>query len=134
MQLTAEHLTQLADKKFLERGQDYFEKRLLDVVSNTDDQVESIVLGRDVYYTRLFKQTNGEVVGNCTCPSFRDYGPCKHMAATALAVMAENYKPLPSFAYDREQIELKKSQLLKRTPEELINIILELEQKLADNK
>jgi len=64
--------------------------------------------------------------GNCTCPAFEDFGPCKHIAATAFAVIAHNensYEPHPA-AFDRiEELHVIKMRLLEMEKPELINLL-----------
>ncbi len=67
--------------------------------------------------------------GACTCPAVEDFGPCKHMAATALAVQATatgGYAPSESFQSRKSQASRIERQLLRMSKAELVALIIEM--------
>jgi uncharacterized Zn finger protein len=129
MQLRRDHIQNLIDEPYYSRGYDYFQNGMVQLVSVVSNCVKARVVGNRVYNVILILK-NSELDGECTtCPAYEDFGPCKHMAATAFAVMAAR-----SYRYNEseqcasqvnEHNELKKI-LRKKTKEELISIIFKL--------
>ena len=127
MKLTEEQLKRYVDQRYIERGQSYFEARLVVLDSIDANQVEASCVGNRVYQVSLTLNA-GRLSGNCTCPAFEDFGPCKHIAATTFSVMAHNkglYEPNPD-AFDRiEELHIIKARLLEMEKSELINLLLQ---------
>jgi len=87
MNLTLAQLQRYVDQRYVDRGRGYFEQGLVVLNEVSDNRVQATCSGERVYKTTLTEQ-GGHLDGDCTCPTFEDFGPCKHIAATALAVMA----------------------------------------------
>lgn len=87
MNLTLAQLQRYVDQRYVDRGRGYFEQGLVVLNEVSDNRVQATCSGGRIYEITLTEQ-GGHLDGDCTCPAFEDFGPCKHIAATALAVMA----------------------------------------------
>jgi len=127
LRLTEEQLKRYVDQRYIDRGQSYFEAGLVVLNEIKSNLVEASCVGSRVYQVTLMLNSN-RLSTNCTCPAFEDFGPCKHIAATALTVMAHNkgsYEP-NSDAFDRiEELHIIKMRLLQMEQSELINLLLQ---------
>jgi len=75
-----------AGERSYDRGLDY-----VDAVADLEfyaDEVTATVYGSDAYETVLMLD-DGSVTGNCSCPYGQDGFFCKHLVATALAVLRQ---------------------------------------------
>ena len=133
MKIKKEQINALAEPRYIERGEAIYKNNMVDLVYVSENQVDAIVVGNDVYETRLFKTEKGELTGKCTCLASKQE-PCKHMTAVAFSVSDQGYQPSATLAYDKERIEERKNRLLQRNNEELVARILELEQKIDELK
>jgi hypothetical protein len=59
----------------------------VEIVSIDADRVIARVAGTETYTAILYASLR-DVIGECTCPAYEDYGFCKHLVATAIAVAA----------------------------------------------
>lgn len=136
MHITNIHLNYLVDDKYRDRGRIFYENGKVELVHVSENQVDAVVLGDTygkIYDTKLFK-TADTLTGKCTCPAYEEgEGPCKHMAAAALAVMDDNYAPTQEFFLLKEEIEQRQSDLQKMGQQELIAIIFKLEHQLRES-
>ncbi len=87
MNLTKSQLKHYVDERYIERGQSYFDQGLVVLDTVTEDHAKAHCTGSRVYKVTLAINEQ-QLEGDCTCPAFADFGPCKHIAATALTVMA----------------------------------------------
>jgi uncharacterized Zn finger protein len=78
-------LRKLAGDKVFERGEDYHADGQVEILSLEPERVLAQVAGSDDYRTVLTGRGK-KIGGECSCPAFTDWGFCKHMVATALAV------------------------------------------------
>ena len=76
----------------LARGRAYHREGRVRLVSVEPRRVLAHVSGTEDYRVELTGKGSG-IGGRCTCPAFEDRGPCKHMAATALAISDEAVDP-----------------------------------------
>src|SRR5439155_434766 len=77
------------------RGQSYFTKGRVVILSTAVDEVVTKVRGTTHYRVRL-RMRGGRLLASCTCPYFGPTGaPCKHIWASVLAVDARSllYSP-----------------------------------------
>ena len=80
-------LQELAGPKVFARGEGYFGDGLVQILTIEPNRVMAMVAGSEDYTVELTGR--GEAIdGECSCPAFEDWGFCKHMVATALAVNA----------------------------------------------
>ena len=134
MKITRAQLEELIDDDtFMERGESYFESGAVKLVSIKEKSVEAESLGSRLYQINLyFDKENGYLDGDCSCPAFEDYGPCKHIAATGLALIAQNndgYNPSEEFEDRRSELTRIRDLLMKKDKKELVDMIL----KFADD-
>ncbi|NTF23595.1 hypothetical protein G6L37_35060 [Agrobacterium rubi] len=91
--MTAQHFTksdiiEAVGRRYYNRGLDYVPERvhLRDVALN---RARAVVIGTRAYVAE-FEFSNGRITGKCTCPASMNKNACKHVAATALAYMADD--------------------------------------------
>lgn len=82
--LTRAMLRQATNRKYFERGEEYFEADTVHSVKEKGDKVYATVHGTHPYRTTLWLE-NGEVTGTCTCPLGQDHEFCKHLVANGLS-------------------------------------------------
>jgi uncharacterized Zn finger protein len=83
----AERVRALAGDRSFTRGEAYHRDGQVNILSLSADRVLAEVTGTEHYRVEL--SGHGRTIdGSCTCRAFEDYGFCKHMVATALAVNA----------------------------------------------
>ncbi|HBS35939.1 MAG TPA: acyltransferase [Parvularcula sp.] len=73
----------VGDKVFA-RGEAYWRDGLVAIIDMNAARVRAQVSGTENYRTTVTGR-GAEIGGDCSCPAFSDFGPCKHIAATALA-------------------------------------------------
>ncbi len=126
MRLTEAQLRLQADERHIDRGREYAARGMVVLDKIADTQVKASCVGSRVYavYLRL---RNGRLEGECTCPAFEDFGPCKHIAATAFAVIAAQtgtYQPnLDALERNREFQQVRK-QLMELEKSELVDLVM----------
>ncbi|MCM1001522.1 MAG: SWIM zinc finger family protein [Wolbachia endosymbiont of Melophagus ovinus] len=91
MRLYHRDIEYLIKEPYLSRGMDYFNKGKVQIISVNESESKSKVVGSTVYRVTLWYE--GPLLGGeCSCPAFMYYGPCKHMAATGFALIYLNRK------------------------------------------
>lgn len=127
--LTEESLkAYINQEKYLQRGRQYFTAGEVVLDQVMDHAIKARVMGTQVYRAVLTLDRSNTLSGTCTCPAFRDYGPCKHLAATglaALALKAGGYKPSEDCQERIRQQEALRSALSSLDKEDLIDLILQ---------
>lgn len=73
----------VGDKAFA-RGEAYWRDGLVSIIDMNVARVRAQVSGTETYRT-IVTGSGAVIGGDCSCPAFSDFGPCKHIAATALA-------------------------------------------------
>lgn len=73
----------VGDKVFA-RGEAYWRDGLVTIIDMNAAAVRAQVSGTESYRTTVTGK-GADIGGDCSCPAFSDFGPCKHIAATALA-------------------------------------------------
>jgi uncharacterized Zn finger protein len=128
MHLTDSLIATLIDERYRERGKHYFQQGMVELTKISATQVKAKCAGTRVYKTTL-KLDNGTLSGQCSCPAFTDFGPCKHMAAVAYAVMASKkagYAPSEAYKWRKEEYKHLENQLMKKSKNELIMLIMQI--------
>ncbi len=127
MKITKQQLYNLIDEPYLSRGEGYFAEGMVALTSIGDNKISAESVGSRLYKINMrFK--NGSLRGNCTCPAFESFGPCKHMAATGFALIAHNkggYEPSEEFQYRKEESDRFVQFLISKNKEELVDIIMQ---------
>lgn len=85
-------LRALTGEKVFARGEAYHRDGQVRILAIEPARVLAQVLGTEEYRTALAGRGR-EIGGECSCPAFGDWGFCKHMVATALAVNAAEGDP-----------------------------------------
>ncbi len=134
MKLMLEQIRDLIDDRYIDRGRAYLAGGQLLLT-----KVTAKCAGTRLYNVTL-RLKGKKLSGGCTCPAVDEFGPCKHIAATALAVMAQNYSPSASFLARQEQVAHLEKKLLRMSKSDLAALVMqlvpdeeELEQFLSDN-
>ncbi len=73
----------VGDKAFA-KGEAYWRDGLVTIIDMNAARVRAQVSGTENYRTTV-TGSGADIGGDCSCPAFLDFGPCKHIAATALA-------------------------------------------------
>lgn len=116
-----DQLKELAGAKTFARGREYFGDGCVEILSRDAKRVVAEVAGSEDYRTVLTGRGK-DIDGTCSCPAFGDWGFCKHMVATALAVNAAGDGP----EIEAEDVLSRIRQYLKaRSADELVNMIVE---------
>ncbi|WP_224721445.1 SWIM zinc finger family protein [Candidatus Wolbachia massiliensis] len=127
MKLYHKDIRGLIKEPYLSRGRVYFDTGKVQIISVGESHAKSKVVGSDVY--RVTLEYDGPFLsGECSCPAFVYWGPCKHMAATGFALInfdREKYRLSTCSKHVDKQAYLENF-LLKKTNQELISIIVRL--------
>ncbi|WP_265036304.1 SWIM zinc finger family protein [Wolbachia endosymbiont (group A) of Anomoia purmunda] len=128
MKLNRGNIEDLVDEPYFSRGEFYFNHGLVRIISVSDFDVKSKVVGSRVYKVTL--KYNGQCLGGeCSCPAFENFGPCKHMAATGFALIQYNKQGYCSSAECSDRIDEQdrfEKLLLKKTKQEFVAIVIRL--------
>lgn len=98
------------------------------------NRVVGYVLGTKLYTTTLgFKPgTRDELKGTCTCPYFKAYQPCKHIAALGLVIVKGIGKYRSNTRVERMYKDMQEDKttpmykLMKKDKKELVQFIIDL--------
>ncbi len=134
MHLTDSHLSTLIEERYRQRGREYFAQGMVELTQMTPSKVTAKCAGTRLYKTRL-ELKNNTLSGECSCPAFTDFGPCKHMAAVAYAVMAKHktsYAPSEEYEWRKEECSRLEKHLTQKTKTELVMLIMQLMQEDPD--
>jgi uncharacterized Zn finger protein len=134
MNISYEEVRRLAAEPYFSRGKEYFDDRLVDLLSVSSDSVKACVAGTQVYTVTL-KRKDRIIEAICTCPAFDDFGPCKHLVAVGLAVLEHHrngYKPSHEFLERMRERQKIEKFLKSKNKKELIELIWELNNQLPE--
>ena len=106
------------DKVFA-RGESYWRDGVVAIIDADVRRVRAQVAGSEDYRT-IVTGRGAEIGGECSCPAYEDFGPCKHMAATALAANAGGEAPAEGSTASI------RAHLKKKNAEALIDLIVDL--------
>ncbi len=98
MKLSIIELKHLVREPYFSRGKEYYEQGLVELVTITNNSAKMRVAGNTIYSVN-FSRKNGQLLAKCTCPAYTDFGPCKHLAASAFVLM-NKATYAPSAEYD----------------------------------
>lgn len=128
MAISTSKIEKLVDEPYFSRGKSYFLKGLVCITAIQEQGIVAKALGSRLYTISLYLK-KASLDGNCTCPSFIENGPCKHMAAAGLAWQATrkgNYSPSPQMVEVMSELSRKRRLLAKKTKGELIEMLMDL--------
>src|ERR1700722_17579419 len=126
----------LVSEPYFTRGRQYLKDGLIDFKKIEDAKVTARAAGSFLYEITLIPKNN-KLSGTCSCPAFSDFGPCKHIAATGLALIKHNqggYRPSKQYQESQQRHDLISEFLNKKTKQQLIKLILQLSQESEDLK
>lgn len=126
MNIQMKDIQQLIDEPYLSRGIEYFNEGVVKIITLQETSVKARIVGSCVYnVTLIFK--NKTLTGTCSCPAFSDFGPCKHMAATCMAVLeGVSRKPSKKASYQFAEYEDVERYLRGRRKEDLVELLLDI--------
>lgn len=125
MQITPQHIIDLIDERYRERGMQILRDGMVELLQVTDHTVTAKCLGSRMYKIEL-ELDDGKLVGDCTCPAFEDFGPCKHMAAVAHAVRQPSYTPSEQYQDQKEEAERIENHLMEKSKSQLVSMIMQV--------
>jgi uncharacterized Zn finger protein len=126
MKLTQQQIKAFIDDRYIERGKAYLAQGMVQLLDNSSHHVSASCAGTRLYRVEL-AMAGSRLSGTCNCPAFSDFGPCKHMAATALACIDGGGKapsPSPTYLAQKKAADDLEKRLKRKTKAELIDIIL----------
>lgn len=112
---------------YRDRGLKYFLQGQVILKSVTPKTVKAQCVGTRVYKVQI-KDMGNRLEAECSCPAFEDFGPCKHIAATAYAVMQQHsggYKASEESLEECERLSKIESYLMVHKKNELVSMILQ---------
>jgi hypothetical protein len=115
-------LREAAGGKVFARGAEYCQDRQVEIVSIDKTHVVASVSGSQVYRCEL-DGTGKSFSGECSCPAFSDWGFCKHLVATALAVNEMGPQAIDQVATRLEKV---REHLRAKGVEPLVRMIMDL--------
>ncbi|WP_372071966.1 SWIM zinc finger family protein [Tistrella mobilis] len=104
------------------RGERYHHDGRVTILDAVPHRVLARVEGTEPYITRLFIDRDGHVDGDCSCPAYENYGPCKHMVAVGLTILKTGLQPDPEIARTRARI---RTHLKSLDVDTLVGIVLD---------
>lgn len=129
MKLRREHIKAFIGEPYFSRGVEYFKDGQIKLTAISETLVKAKASGTRVYKVEATFE-NSRVGGQCSCPAFEEFGPCKHLAATLLTWIAyDNGSTYRSSQQSMDQIaehEEFERMLKRKTKNELIEIIVSL--------
>jgi uncharacterized Zn finger protein len=125
MNITLEKITNLIEDRDIKRGHDIVADGMIEIETVTPQSITAIAIDSGIYKIYV-QQVDNSLTGNCTCPAYRDFGPCKHMAAACLAHMKSGYQSSKMYWEQKEQFTEIRVTLEKYTKEELIELFMRL--------
>lgn len=134
MQLTDSLIAALIEERYRQRGREYFSQGMVELTTVTATKITAKCAGTRLYKTRM-ELKDGKLSGDCSCPAFEDFGPCKHMAAACYAVIAKNkagYAPSEEYSWRKEECERFEKHLMKKNKAELMALIMQIIQDEPD--
>lgn len=76
-----------------ERGRPYVSAGMVALEVNQEGLVRAAVSGTGLYSVSITQKPNGAWQFECTCPAFRQWGPCKHLWATIVQADLDTARP-----------------------------------------
>lgn len=129
MKLTINQIKDFVDKPYFSGGMEYYQDGSVKILSITDHKVKAKISGTIIYKVELTLKDDF-LDGDCSCPAFENFDPCKHIAATGLAVIAFNknvsYKVSGRYSKIIDKSEKFEKSLLNKTRNELIEMIVKI--------
>ena len=128
MNITHEQICELFEPRYMERGWRYMSSGAVVLTDIQPDQVNATCGGTQLYKVTL-TLTDGKLSGRCTCPAVDDFGPCKHMAATAFAVIEQTghrYRPSRAFVERIEHSHRMQRRLMQLSKPKLVDLVMQL--------
>jgi len=87
MEITPEELFLFVNKSFLLRGEACCKEGLIELISIEPHQAHAWAVGTKAYKVFLRRIDEKILEGDCTCPAFKEFGTCKHLAAVGYALI-----------------------------------------------
>jgi uncharacterized Zn finger protein len=129
MKLNRRDLVCYIDEPYFSRGEEYVQQRLVKISSMSDTWIKGKIVGTNVYAVKLEYKHN-ELSGICSCPAFEQFGPCKHLAALGLALLAYHcgkYQDVDKkLEGDIEEYESFEKSLKRKNKSELIEMLIQV--------
>ena len=124
MNITMQELRAFIHERYMTRGREIIQEGSLVIDRIGLDSIHAYAIGTSTYCVRLSSK-NKRLIGTCTCPAFVDFGPCKHIAATGLALLKPGYQPDEFYCEQKESFENVMKLLSRKSKDKLIHIIMQ---------
>ncbi len=124
MKITMQELMAFIHDRYIARGRKIIQDGSLVIDRIGSNNVNAYAIGTSTYYIVLSRKNN-LLMGTCTCPAFIDFGPCKHIAATGLALLTTGYQPDEFYCEQKENLKNTMNLLSKKSKNELLLIIMQ---------
>ena len=125
MQFSELDIAAFVDEPYRSRGARYAREGVVEVLERQDHKATACVHGTHDYRVSLVWQ-NDALAGRCTCPAYAQGVPCKHMAALAYALLADNADDKTALKKGRRGVmEGIKEYLEQLPPERLRSLLLQ---------
>lgn len=125
MHITLEKMQNLIEKKYIQRGKEIVKEGMVGLEKITTRSITATVIGTGIY-TVFVQEAGNSIIGNCSCPAYQDFGPCKHMASACLAYLQPGYTPSDSYEEQKADFNEIIAILSNQTKEQLIAFIIRL--------
>lgn len=106
---------------FLRGEEQLYLPGLIELQELGPNEVKATALGTSAYSVTLSRNDNGRLTGNCTCPAFRDFGPCKHIAGAGFTLIDHHargkYYPCKDFEKKKNRLSLTGEQRSEKLKE-----------------
>nr|WP_051503417.1 DEAD/DEAH box helicase [Paenibacillus forsythiae] len=85
---TLRDIRDLCGETFYKRGMSYYKARCVNKLTfhENENSYTAQVRGSRSYQVQINIDNEGDIEADCTCPAYEDYGCCKHVAATLIAI------------------------------------------------
>lgn len=128
MIITQEQLMDLVEEPFFSRGIAYLQEGMVAFFEIEQEYVQAQVMDHKAHFVNL-NLVDGELEGDCSCMALHLYGPCKHIAAAGLALIAHNgvgYRPSERYAEMMRFFTTLREALMERDKESLVALLVTL--------
>ncbi len=128
MRIKKQQINDFIEERYRERGRQYYEEGLVDIERIETAKISAKCVGTHIYSVTLSSK-KGRLYGECTCPAYEDYGPCKHLAAVAYAAIShqkDTYSPNSACLERLAEHQRLKDHLNGLSKSDLISLIMRL--------
>lgn len=112
------------------RGENYYNIGAVENVKKIGARYYSVVHGQDEYNVEIINKKDDGIIASCTCPC---YYPCKHIYATLIKIVKEEYKEINILPIVKRK-EINVLEMLKTIPADNLKEFIITSYALGDTK